>query len=436
MEEELNYLRTERQSLLAALGQKADERPWPAAGDLVRIAAEWDGISLFGEDTACLFLQQGDQVRVSFVSDEGWLWGTVAGTKQSGWFGGHGCIGVRKISVDVPLGPADPSSVPPETPPEEELTEFGTEVQEYVERHAIDERTQQALKELSADLQLQVIEADLVNCRNPSAVLLSRVRTIQSSRNSTPRLAGPGPPAVAFTAAVPGRDRSRSPLRGKAQNEEEVDEFIARHGLDEAAAQALKILPGHLQTEVMATDLGNCRNPSAVLMGRVRSLESGSSGKGSSWRGPPQEDSGEQEEVEAFIGHYELDDVASNALRALPLPAQMEVIQVELRNVRNPSAVVSSRIKEYHQAQRPPPGKGGGKGGGGGASRLSRAVEDYIRKYRLDGRVASDLRQLPPEAQDSVIGSDIVNARNPSAVVTKRIQEARAWSSSSSFRRR
>eukprot|EP00441_Pelagodinium_beii_P045253 CAMPEP_0197625526 /NCGR_PEP_ID=MMETSP1338-20131121/4869_1 /TAXON_ID=43686 ORGANISM="Pelagodinium beii, Strain RCC1491" /NCGR_SAMPLE_ID=MMETSP1338 /ASSEMBLY_ACC=CAM_ASM_000754 /LENGTH=417 /DNA_ID=CAMNT_0043195957 /DNA_START=60 /DNA_END=1310 /DNA_ORIENTATION=+ len=409
LEDELHFLREERQSLLAALGQDVGERPWPAPGELVRMAADWDGVELFGEDTACLFLQRGQDVRVSFISDEGWLWGTVAGGKQSGWFGGPGCSAVRKISIDVPLGPTDPSSVPPMLPPEIADPEVAPEVQDYIDRHGIDARTQEALKELSADLQLSVIEADLVNCRNPSAVLLSRIRSMKSAPYSAQaRSAGPGPPAVAVKSER-HQSRSRSPRR-QAQAEAEVEDFIVRHGLDEAAAQALRILPGHMQQEVMNTDLNNCRNPSAVLMGRVRSLEAGASRNGtSSW----QDSSQDEDSVEAFIEQHGLDEAATVALRSLPLSAQVKVIQVELRNVRNPSAVVNSRVREYQQTS---------QSGRGGAnhSRLSKEVEDYIRHYGLDERVATDLRQLPPEAQRSVIESEIVNARNPSAVVTKR----------------
>merc|ERR1712014_346766 len=54
----------------------------------------------------------------------------------------------------------------------------------------------------------------------------------------------------------------------------EVEDFVARHGLDEAAAKALRSLPAHQQREAMdnKTDLNNCRNPSAIMMARIREL--------------------------------------------------------------------------------------------------------------------------------------------------------------------
>jgi len=233
---------------------------------------------------------------------------------------------------------------------------------------------------------------------------------------------------------------------------QEVEDFVARHGLDEAASEALRSLPAHQQQEAMVTDLNNCRNPSAVFMARVRDLGKGGSAQPPSlviWKGgsssslrkgtavqayapfwQQQEQASFRQQVDDFLSANGIDETAAADLRELPEEAQLQVIEVELKNCRNPSAVVSSRIKEFWRS--------GGVGARGAGSVIAKAVEDYIWTWSLDERVAQELRTLPAEAQQSVIESAIVNARNPSAIVTRRIQDAKsqlaangsgAWSS-------
>ena len=86
----------------------------------------------------------------------------------------------------------------------------------------------------------KVIETDLTNARNLSAVVSSRIATAKS-----------------WEAERFG-----------------VEQYIERHGVYEDAANTLRACSGEIQQQVVASDLSNDRNPSAVLLARIRNLES------------------------------------------------------------------------------------------------------------------------------------------------------------------
>lgn len=482
---ELAQLRAERQQLLAALGRHVSDRPWPVVDDVVNIGARWDGPALFGQDS-CLVLEEGDDVRVEHKSPQGWLWGIVDATGESGWFGGRGCVATVHISASVPLGPSNYSSVPPKTPfgAENEGADAAggagdldlqAEVEAYIEKYGIDAAAQEALQELSPEDQRRVIDADLVNCRNPSAVLLSRVRACRQGRSSALSGGGDGVGGVGGLGASPlgQRPRSRSPLRGATPVE--VEEFVTRHQIDEAARAVLDELPPLILKEVLQTDLRNCRNPSAVLMSRIRALEQGRNptlpsqsqqpapggrGSGGCYQGtfgaqltnsfpqqqpafspPPlstyapslqvaSQHSPDSKQamsalVEEFIARHSLDEAAAARLRELPPTAQGHVIEVELVNCKNPSAVVCSRIQNYRAGGSINPATAA-QSALSQPMRILDPVEDYVRRFNLDDKVAHELRLLSPEVQQTVIETDLVNARNPSAVVSSRIREVKA----------
>lgn len=116
------------------------------------------------------------------------------------------------------------------------------------------------------------------------------------------------------------------------------------------------------------------------------------------------------DDVEGFISIHGLDEAAAHALRQLPPEQQRVITEVGLSNCRNPSAVVQSRIHSL------------------GFS-LSGAVENYIADFALDERCAAELRSLTPHEQRQVIETQPTNARNPSAVVSSRINAVRSQNS-------
>lgn len=88
---------------------------WPAIGDMVTIAADWDGPGM-RQDPAWLELEAGNQVLVTYRDEDGWLYGRVHGTDRVGWFGGDGC------SALMPLGPSSHSMNPADGPMHSSLT--------------------------------------------------------------------------------------------------------------------------------------------------------------------------------------------------------------------------------------------------------------------------------------------------------------------------
>jgi len=151
-------------------------------------------------------------------------------------------------------------------------------VEDYIMRHGIDDSVANALRNLSHEGQRQIINSDLSNCRNPSAVLLSRIRAVETqvaARSAVMLPARPPPPPMTprppLLPAVQYRSQTPSALVGGSGESPEA--FIQRHNLDQEAAQAMRALPPELQRQVMERgELINCRNPSKVLISRIRQL--------------------------------------------------------------------------------------------------------------------------------------------------------------------
>lgn len=410
------------QALQDALAQRIAARPWPSPGDVVAITNDWDGPSIYGSEQY-LFLGAGDRVTVERAS-EGLFFGTVHGDERSGWFGGPGCAASVDITLNIPLGD---SPEPPEigAPQQYAGITLAEEVDSYLVRHSIDHETSQALRALSADIQADIIKSDLSNCRNASAVLLSRINRSRA-----------GTPTTMVTRRVQHVERSRSPPHARhVPGATNAEEFIARLGLDEKVAAELRCLPEDVQRQVIETDLTNARNPSAVVSSRIATVKS--------WEA-------QRFGVEEYIERHGVDEDAANTLRACPGEIQQQVVASDLSNARNPSAVLLARIRnlESQVAPRYPEIQVGAPGAhfqvhaprppaplittvpaAPATPRpmgTAQAVEEYIRRHGLDEKVAADLRALHPSAQEQVIVSGPSNARNPSAVVNARIQSARA----------
>ena len=114
----------------------------------------------------------------------------------------------------------------------------GQEVEDFIIRHALDERCANQLRALGPAEQHAIVQTDLTNARNPSAVVLSRISRVQNDGHR-----------------------------------QAVEDYLARNGVDEVAGQALRMLAPEQQQQIILTDLSNSRNPSAVLLSRIRSME-------------------------------------------------------------------------------------------------------------------------------------------------------------------
>lgn len=142
------------------------------------------------------------------------------------------------------LGPADP------------------EVEAFLAINPVDQGTAFRFRALPLNLQrLVMMRGSLVGTRDPSAVLMSRVRdAIQSGGASAGLGAQTLPPPVA----------SSNP---------EVEAFLASNPVDFQAASRLRALPAHLQRLVLIRgSLSGVRDASSVLMSRVRDALSGGAG--------------------------------------------------------------------------------------------------------------------------------------------------------------
>mmetsp|Transcript_61046 Transcript_61046/g.181889 ORF Transcript_61046/g.181889 Transcript_61046/m.181889 type:complete len:492 (+) Transcript_61046:42-1517(+) len=392
-------------ALRTAWGRQLGQQ-WPQVGDTVLITSDWNGEKLYGS-AAFLTLAAGERVLVTHRNREGLLYGTAeAGFDRSGWFGGKGCTASLEVTLPVPVGPLRGPSRVPEGPPEEEAIlegangEAGPEVEAYISRHGIDGAAAQALRELDPEFQSQVIRSDLTNCRNPSAVLLTRIDRVKGTP-ATSALATyqPQPPALTGLTglnSMRNQARSRSPPRkggsGKAYPPEAVEEFIMTYNLDDKAAQALRELPPVHQGSIIEIELTNTRNPSAVVCSRIASL-------------PTAPSSAAPDAVEAYIQEFGLDDKCASELRSITPYEQQQVIEARPSNARNPSAVVISRIQAVKQQQQ-----------------LPNTVEEYLVRNGIDASVSSMVRALAPEAQRQIISSDLSNCRNPSAVLMSRVR--------------
>lgn len=157
------------------------------------------------------------------------------------------------------MGPADP------------------EVEAFLAVNPVDQGTAFRFRALPLNLQrLVMMRGSLVGTRDPSAVLMSRVRdAIQSGGANVGLGAVPLPPPS--TSSNP-----------------EVEAFLSANPVDFQAASRLRALPQHLQRLVLIRgSLSGVRDASSVLMSRVRDALSGGLG-GASALMPPQMPLGQQ----------------------------------------------------------------------------------------------------------------------------------------------
>jgi len=154
------------------------------------------------------------------------------------------------------------------------------------------------------------------------------------------------PVALGSTPASLGAMPASSLLNPLASSTE-VEQFLAISGSDGESAQRLRMLPANYQRIVMERGpiLGS-RNPSSVLIARIRDVEMGRI------TAPPPGFGGSNlmlgsssnPEIEKLIKQYNLDPSAAGMLRSLPPERQRIALQLPLHEVRNPSAMVMKEM--------------------------------------------------------------------------------------------
>mmetsp|Transcript_43472 Transcript_43472/g.81635 ORF Transcript_43472/g.81635 Transcript_43472/m.81635 type:complete len:499 (+) Transcript_43472:63-1559(+) len=279
------------------------------------------------------------------------------------------------------------------------------QVQEFCQYNGVDEKAGANLMAQTPPVQQLVLAEGQITGRNPNAVLTSRIKRIMDN----------------------GNFREPSPM----------SRFVSENFLDFNAEQKLREQPRDIQKLVLEEGPLTGRNPSAVLSGRIRRIQEGG-GKGGISRREEFEavDNGEDDALSQFIRENSLDANARQKLHDQTPDVQQLVIEEGPLTGRNPSAVLSGRIRRILE--------GGGKGGGAHASRpVTNArmwrpapaqrhdlgeetvdLEQFLEQNSVDAGASDALRQAPPHIQSKVIEEGNLTGRNPSAILLSRIRRA------------
>lgn len=308
------------------------------------------------------------------------------------------------------------------------------DVEMFIRDNNVDERAGGDLLACPPEVQERVLaRGDLREARNPSSMLISRIK---DARKDAERDAHAG--GGYMMDPYHGGYRDERPM---IIDPREVEQFIRDNNLDERAGDDLRGCPPEVQVRVIDRgSLTHARNPNAMLISRIKEsrmdLERDGYAGGApaiptqrGHRGPPP--SITQAEVEDFIRENGVDEKAGGDLLGCPPEVQARVLaRGDMRNARNPNAMLISRIKECRKAAEKDGFDGGAPGGGIDRSELpahsEEDVEDFIRDNDFDERAGNDFRQCPPEVQARVMSrGSMRDARNPSAMLLSRIRDAR-----------
>lgn len=319
-----------------------------------------------------------------------------------------------------------------------------SEKDQFIIDAGVDQEAADAFGKLSAALQKEVMSRGTFNgSKNPSAVLLGRIRdarkSVAAAEFTAQNFAWGAMPRMMPSPAPAGKASGRwsqGVKRKIGASPDAVEQFIAEGGVDEEAAQSLRELPPAMQSEVLSRGgLETSRNPSAVLIGRIRQVkkgDSGSFGGGYSGMAPllpvvsftapatkvrkkmtPIVKSEYPMDVESFIAEEGVDEKAAEGLRELDDQMQQAIMsRGTLKGGKNPSAMLIGRIRDAKAT-----------------FGMSSKVDQFIQDEGVDDRAAEGLRELDPEMQERIIGrGTLAGAANPSAMLIGRIAAAKKQS--------
>jgi len=149
------------------------------------------------------------------------------------------------------------------------------ELDEFLRKSGVDDRAAQALRSEDEKTKRAVLDrGDMADCRNPSASLMARIRVAKEGGTFGGGGGGGGGGAFGGGSYSRPRSRSRSPPRGMGMGGpggREIDDFVRDNDIDEMAARQLRESDPAVQKNVLERgSLTDCRNPSAVLLARIR----------------------------------------------------------------------------------------------------------------------------------------------------------------------
>jgi len=142
-------------------------------------------------------------------------------------------------------------------------------VDQFCIDNGIDEEASNQLKELEIDMQREVLgRGPLSDARNPSAVLLSRIRQLRTG----------------------GAKRGGGSGRDREYWNRKIADFVRDNDLDDRARTCLQESDEDVLQELFRRPLTDARNPSAVVLSRIRAIKDDlSKGGGGGGRGDRRE---------------------------------------------------------------------------------------------------------------------------------------------------
>jgi hypothetical protein len=268
-------------------------------------------------------------------------------------------------------------------------------VEEFIAKYGLDDKAAHMLREIPPEYQRSFVETELWNCRNPSAVVTSRIQNLNLDALSS---------------------------------SDSVEAYIKEFNLDEkAAAELLDLTPAE-QAEVIEARPTNARNPSAVVTSRIQAVKS----------------QGQLAQVvEEYLVRHGVDETVSQMLRGSHPETQKQIVTSDLSNCRNPSAVLLSRIRavegQHHGvvskplppprhaiigAKQPPPPSWPPPASVVAAVGRGSATEEWILRQNIDEQAQQAMRALPHDLQMHIVErGDLINCRHPSKVLLSRIRQ-------------
>jgi len=195
--------------------------------------------------------------------------------------------------------------------------------------------------------------------KTDNAISRSRSRKASPSRIAAPKAPAkktffdskePPPSATSsdlFRPGMAGGQLQPGGMPPLARPDNECEQFLASNPVDPEAAARLRALPPHLQRIVLDRGpLFGTKNPSAVLIVRIRDAEKGGPNINQALGAPappPQHHS--HPGIEGMISKYSLDARAAQMLRCLPPQQQAMAAEFPLHEARNPSAFVMAQLQ-------------------------------------------------------------------------------------------
>jgi len=290
------------------------------------------------------------------------------------------------------------------------------EMETFIEDNQLDGEASGILRELDESLARELLDrGPLTDARNPSAVVLSRLRSIKTAEKNQ-----------RFGSLPPGK-----PKMDLGNLQREISKYVRDNELDERAESSLKEADENVLRELLsAGPLTDARNPSAVVMARLKEIQrdldrddtytargKGGGGGGGGHGGKSGGDM--QSQIMRYVRENELDERAEQCLKETDNATLKELFaRGPLHDARNPSAFVLSRLREIkrdmasnHNDRRDdrdygrnyddrrydsPPRRGGGGGGkGGGKAEFMEFMNEMWDKWNGGGR-DSDRRNAGP----------------------------------------